>query len=224
MFFENVDPSEIVFKEKLFSSDYSVIFLVILRNHSCVMKVHHGRGPRRFYEPKNRELDIHVLESTAYRRLKEQGLCDHGIVPHFLGTIEKFDPRQCQPFLNTFVGDEYPPNAIFLEYIPNLEMINLHNCTQKRLDALVRGVQEIHKASIRHRDPKPRNMMIIKDNPGRVVWIDFDRAETYDKEQLTERQKVLLDEEEMMVIEFRECLQADIAKGKLDKAYIFYCT
>jgi tRNA A-37 threonylcarbamoyl transferase component Bud32 len=123
-----------------------------------------------------------------------------------LGTIEKFDSRQCQPFLNTFVDDKYPPSAIFLEYIPNLEMINLHNCTQKRLDSLVRHIQEIHKASIRHRDPKPRNMMIIKDDPGRVVWIDFDRAETYDKEQLTKRQNDLLDEEEMMVIEFRECL------------------
>ena len=35
--------------------------------------------------------DIHVLETTAYTRLKEQGLCERGIVPDFLGSMRKFD-------------------------------------------------------------------------------------------------------------------------------------
>ncbi|EER42935.1 conserved hypothetical protein [Histoplasma capsulatum H143] len=35
----NIKPSEIVFKVKLFASDYSVIFLVIVRGQICVMKV-----------------------------------------------------------------------------------------------------------------------------------------------------------------------------------------
>ncbi|CAI7652094.1 unnamed protein product [Penicillium glandicola] len=93
------------------------------------MKVHHGRGPRCYYEPEDVELDIHVLEATAYTRLKEQGLCDRGIVPDFLGSMRKFDPALCQPHLKKFLDDEYPPSAIFLEYIAGLEMIILDNYT-----------------------------------------------------------------------------------------------
>ncbi|ODH45572.1 hypothetical protein GX48_08351 [Paracoccidioides brasiliensis] len=264
----NIKPSEIVFKAKLFASDYSVIFLVIVHGQICVMKVHHGRGPRRYYEPKDRELDIHVLESAAYRRLRDRGLyreldihvlesaayrrlrdrglCERGVIPRFLGTMEKFDPKPCQPYLKMFLDDKYLPSAIFLEYIPNLEMIHLHNYTQRRKDNFLKGIQEIHGAGVRHRDPKPRNMMIVKDDSERVVWIDFDRAETYNL-PVTDEQKRLLDEEEEIVLGFWDCLvsapiaarlrgfatdskshyllqQADCAKGKLDEAYLFYCT
>ncbi|KAH3208981.1 hypothetical protein KXV77_008236, partial [Aspergillus fumigatus] len=93
-----------------------------------------------------RELDIHVLECSAYRRLKEHGLCDSGLVPNFLGSMRKFDPHLCQPHLNSFLYDEHLPSAIFLDYIPDLEMINIHNCTEKRLNNLITGVQEIHRA------------------------------------------------------------------------------
>lgn len=36
---ENVTPSEIIFSKKLFASDFSVVFLVTVRNQECVMKV-----------------------------------------------------------------------------------------------------------------------------------------------------------------------------------------
>lgn len=49
------------------------------------------------YEP-DRELDIHVLESRAYQRLKGHGLWDCGIVLQFYGVIEKFHPRQYLPY------------------------------------------------------------------------------------------------------------------------------
>ncbi|KKA19530.1 hypothetical protein T310_6487 [Rasamsonia emersonii CBS 393.64] len=188
------------------------------------MKVHHGRGPRKYYEPKDRELDIHVLESTAYRRLKQHGLCDRGLVPQFYGTIEKIDPWCYQPDLKDFLEDIYPPSAILLEYIPDLEMIQLQNYTNKRMDNLIEGLKELHKALIRHGDPKPRNMMVVKNDPERVIWIDFDRAETYDQDQMTQKQKALIKEEEEIVISFKDCLEADYAKGKLEEAYIFYCT
>ncbi|OAT02072.1 uncharacterized protein BDCG_17367 [Blastomyces dermatitidis ER-3] len=61
MEFNNIKSSEIIFKEKLFASDYSVIFLVMVSGRICVMKVHHGRGPRRYYEPK----DLHWHGPTA---------------------------------------------------------------------------------------------------------------------------------------------------------------
>lgn len=224
MSFENVVPTEILFKGKLHASKYAAIFLVVVRGHKCVMKVvslldgayqltsllkylqHHGRGPRRYYEPEGRELDIHVLECSAYRRLKEHGLCDSGLVPNFLESMRKFDPHLCQPHLNSFLYDEHLPSAIFLDYIPDLEMINIHNCTEKRLNNLITGVQEIHRALVRHRDPKPRNMMVVRNDPERVVWIDFDRAETYDEGEISDDERRLLREEEEIVVGFAECL------------------
>ncbi|KAJ5577938.1 uncharacterized protein N7459_006902 [Penicillium hispanicum] len=221
---ENVKPTEVVFLKKLFASAFSVVFLVNVRDQQCIMKVHHGRGPRRYYEPANRELDLHVLESTAYNRLKEQGLCDSGVVPNFLGSIRKFDPSPCQPHLKMFLDDEYLPSAIFLEYIAGLEMIGLHNYTQQRMDNIITGIRQIHKALVRHRDPKPRNMMVVTDSPDRIVWIDFDRAETYNEEQITTEQRKLLEEEEEIVDGLKVCLASDYEKGKLEDAYLFYCT
>ncbi|KAH8435124.1 uncharacterized protein LDX57_012753 [Aspergillus melleus] len=241
---DDIELTEILFLKKLFSSAFSVIFLVNVRNQQCIMKVHHGRGPRRYYEPENRELDIHVLESTAYTRLKERGLCDRGIVPNYLGAVRKFDPSLCQPHLKDFLNDEYLPSAIFLEYIVGLEMISLDIYTQERMDNFVAGIRQIHKAFVRHRDPKPRNMMVVKDTPDRVVWLDFDRAETYDEEGITSEQARLIEEEQEIVTGFKICLvsaptteksiaasypkshqqESDYAKGKLDEAYNFYCT
>lgn len=38
-----------------------------------------------------------------------------------------------------------------------------------------------------HSDIHPRNMMILEDDPERAIWIDFDRAQTFNTD-LTERQ------------------------------------
>ncbi|KAJ9225219.1 hypothetical protein DTO027B5_6505 [Paecilomyces variotii] len=221
---ENVTPSEIIFSKKLFASDFSVVFLVTVRNQECVMKVHHGRGPPRYYERKDRELDIHVLETTAYTRLRDKGLCDQGIVPRFLGSMRKFDQSLCQPYLEMFLDDEYPPSAIFLEYIPNMEMITLNNYTQQRMDNLIAGIREIHKTLVLHGDLKPRNMMVVKDDPERVIWIDFDRAATYEEASITDSEKSLLEDEEITLVYFKQFMENDLAKGKLEDAYIFYCT
>lgn len=85
-------------------------------------------------------------------------------------------------------------------------MIQLQNYTNKRMDNLIEGLKELHKALIRHGDPKPRNMMVVKNDPERVIWIDFDRAETYDQDQMTQKQKALIKEEEEIVISFKDCL------------------
>ncbi|OKL59039.1 hypothetical protein UA08_05873 [Talaromyces atroroseus] len=144
MALHNVHPSEISFKEQLFEPQFSAIFLITMRNQTCVMKVHHGRGPPRYYEPQDRELDIHVLESTAYHRLKDRGLY---------------------------------------------------------------GIRQIHKALVVHGDPKPRNMMVVRDDEAdRVVWLDFDRAETYDEDRLTDEEMQLMGEEEETMVGFKELL------------------
>lgn len=127
-------------------------------------------------------------------------------MPNFLGSIRKFDPSPYQPWLRKFTEDEYLPSAIFLDYIPNLETIQFQNCTPKRMDNFLSGIREIHRAYVLHEDPKPRNMKIVKDDPERVVWIDFDRAMTFDEQTITETQKWWLEEEEIMVSEFHEAL------------------
>ena len=73
------------------------------------------------------EHEIFICESTAYRRLKERGLCDKGFVPQFYGTVEKIQPKLWKPHLDMFLKDKLLPNAILIEYIPHMEMIDLPN-------------------------------------------------------------------------------------------------
>ena len=168
-------------------------------------------------------------------------MCARGLVPDFFGSMRKFDPTPCQPHLKMFLADEYPPSAIFLEYIPNLEMISLQTYTPQRMQNLISAIQEINRAFVLHNDPKPRNMMVVKDDPERVVWLDFDRAKTYDEQLVTDEERQSLEEEVEMVTDFQQCLvslisphipfsvshcaqEADYKIGKLEQAYIFYCT
>ena len=76
-----------------------------------------------------------------------------------------------------------------LEYIPNMEMIVWENHTEERGQAMIRGIDYIHKALVLHADVYPRNIMVLKDGPKRVVWLDFDRAESYDVAAVTEEQQ-----------------------------------
>jgi serine/threonine protein kinase len=141
------------------------------------------------------------------------GLCDRGIVPQFYGAIERLDLLHYQPHLRMFLDDKHPPNAILLEYIPNMEMIYPYNYTKKRGEALIRGIQEIHRALVLHCDAKPRNMMIIRDDPERVVWLDFDRAQTYHADSFTERQRGFIKDEELMVSQLANSLVSDQLLG-----------
>lgn len=57
------------------------------------------------------------------------------------------------------------------------------------------GIREIHNVLIEHSDVYPRNMMVVDDDPERAIWIDFDRAQTFNASTLTERQQGWLDYE-----------------------------
>ena len=156
--------------------------------------------------PLERETDIHICEIAAYERLKEYGLCDSGIIPDFYGSIKAIDPKLCQPYLDIFLDDKNPPNALLLEYIPSMEMILPQHYTPQRAKNLVYGIRQIHKAAVLHCDVKPRNIMVIKGDPQRIVWLDFDRAQTYDKLKMSRRQMQSILEEELMVSQFAELL------------------
>jgi serine/threonine protein kinase len=104
-----------------------------------------------------------------------------------------------------FLNDEFLPNAILIEYIPKMQMIDLSTFSKDRLDKLVSILKEIHGAKILHRDPYPRNMMVVPGNPDRILWIDFDRAQIYSN-PLTPRQREWFDGEAELMKELAEGL------------------
>ncbi|EEH41501.2 hypothetical protein PAAG_03064 [Paracoccidioides lutzii Pb01] len=92
-----------------------------------------------------------------------------------------------------------------------MEMIYPHNFTKDRGEALIRGIREIHRALVLHCDTKPRNMMIVRNDPERVVCF-------------TERQRGYIEDEELMVSQLADSLEADHAQGEIAETYLYYCT
>lgn len=137
---------------------------------------------------------------SAPRSVWNQWSWDHSTV---LGVIENIDPALWQPHLRAFVEDEYRPTAILLEYIPNMEELHWSNYTEKRMRNFVDGMKEIHGALIEHSDVYPRNMMIVKGDPERAIWIDFDRAQTF-QGPLTQLQEEWIAFEKLLVEEIAE--------------------
>ncbi|KKZ60905.1 hypothetical protein EMCG_00666 [[Emmonsia] crescens] len=212
--FNDVKPSDVVFLENLRESKYSAVFKVQVREKTCVMKVHRDRGSSS-HDPPYREMNLFIRESTAYRRLKAKGFCDRGVIPNFYGTITKIEATDW-PDLHMFHEDKLPPNAILIEYIPNMQQIDLSNFSESYLHRFRGILHEIHKARVYHGDAYPRNMMI---SPGktttRVLWIDFDSAQTFPEEgALTSRQKMWIEQEVELVDYFVKNLPEDYKEAE----------
>lgn len=77
----------------------------------------------------------------------QQGTCTP-----ILWHSENLDVQQFRPHLDMFLEDEYAPSGVFLEYIPNIQMILPHYYTRERVENFINGIQEIHKAMILHLD------------------------------------------------------------------------
>ncbi|KAK2741034.1 hypothetical protein FQN57_005771 [Myotisia sp. PD_48] len=122
-----------------------------------------------------------------------------GITPKFYGVIENIDINQCRPHLDHF-PDRFPM-AIILEYIPNLVEINWENYNEKRAAKFVDYIDQIHKALVKHGDMHPRNLMTVAGDEERAIYIDFDRAKTFDDEPEPREQGFL---------EFESLVAADI--------------
>ncbi|KAL7662254.1 hypothetical protein ACMYSQ_001601 [Aspergillus niger] len=216
-----LNPSEVEFLEKLKESKYSVVFKVRFRERTCVMKVYHDRGPSE-WDPPYREVNIFISESTAYHRLQSKGLCQRGVIPDFYGTIRKIQPANW-PSLSMFLNDKLPPNAILIEYIPNLQQIDLSNYSPKRLAKFREIFDDIHAAGVLHADPKPRNMMVSLSEDDRVLWIDFDSAQTFPEGgDLSPRQRKWIEGEDEMVDYFVDALAKDFEEGKLNRTISYY--
>ncbi|OAQ99373.1 hypothetical protein LLEC1_06076 [Akanthomyces lecanii] len=181
--------SNVKFIQRLHKSRHSQLFHVEALGRECVLKVvkhqYHAHIRRNDYV---HESKLFTWESTAYRRLKETGICAKGLVPDFYGAVTAIEAKKW-PELKSFNDDLSPPNGIFIECIPGLERIHLGNYTQERLDKLTEMLAEIHAVRVLHDDGDPRNMaMTFSGEKERVLWVDFDRALKFPTDQpLTER-------------------------------------
>lgn len=124
------------------------------------------------------------------------------MVPNFYSVIEQINPVSCQPFLKWFLKDKLLPNAILIEYILDLHEIDLSTFSDYRIAALCTILKNIHRVEIYHGDPYPQHMMVQKYTK-RVLWIDFDHAQTF-SERGWESQWIM--DEKEMVDEFLNAL------------------
>ena len=114
--------------------------------------------------------------------------------------IENINPEDWDLMLGPFLFDEFPPNAIILEYIPGMSKFWIENYSRKRAEGFIHLIQEIHKAGVVHDDIYPRNMIVFDDDPERGMWIDFDRAQVDDGSFYTpESIQRLMKEEDALV-------------------------
>ncbi|OJJ68165.1 hypothetical protein ASPBRDRAFT_58207 [Aspergillus brasiliensis CBS 101740] len=200
----DITLSEVTVIETIKTSPVSCIFRTVWGDKFCILKVYHTPEPGS-RSNRNRETDPFKCESTAYMRLQEYGLCDRGHIPDFYGIIKQINPVRYLPYLQDFVADTLYPNAILMEYIPDIHPIDLSNYSEKRLHKLQQILLEIHQAQVYHGDPYPRNMM-VQTTSDRVLWMDFDRARTFTSQSIKQRHLDWLDRETRLMDEFVEGL------------------
>ena len=123
-------------------------------------------------------------------------------MPDFYGTVTNIESTRW-PELHKFHNDELPANAVLIEYIPKLERIHMGNRTEQRMNRLREILVEIHAARVLHDDVYPRNMGLCPGTngaPDRLLWFDFDRAETFPLDKpLPERQAEWFEEEQWLM-------------------------
>jgi hypothetical protein len=120
--------------------------------------------------------------------------------------MENPDPVVFQPHLDAFSNDKYLPCAILLEYIPQMRDIDTITYSEERWERAVEGIELIHEALVLHKDTYPKNTVITSDHPERVLWIDFDRAETYEEDHVAPKQKDWIDLEFECIVDMGRLL------------------
>ncbi|RAH80108.1 serine/threonine protein kinase [Aspergillus japonicus CBS 114.51] len=146
-----MDPCNINIIRQITCYDLSAIFEVDLNGHKYALKVFHDNGDSGYTE-KGRDLNRFRRDLDAYKKLLTSGVCARGF------------PR---------------PRAILLEYFPYAESLNCVDYSDAHLPQAIEGMHEIHRAGVHHQDIYPKNLLLVRGNPGRLVWIDFDVATTF---------------------------------------------
>ncbi|KAL3468845.1 serine/threonine protein kinase [Aspergillus californicus] len=199
----HVDPSKIHIIREIACSDASSIFEVDLDG-----QLFHDNGDPGFTE-KGRDLNRYRCEVNAYKKLLTCGT--RGFVPTFYGFIDQIDPAAFHPAFQHFARDKLKPSAILLEYLPNAEPLNCVNYSVALYPQAIERLKEIHRAGVLHRDLYPRNLLLVRGNPDRLVWIDFDVATTFT--DFSPEQLARCDHEIALVTDLGELLREDEAEG-----------
>lgn len=173
-----MDISNINIIRQITCSDSSAIFEAELDGQKYALKLFHDNGDPGYTE-NGRDLNRFRCELNAYKKLLASGACARGFVPKFYGYINRMDPAAFQPALQSFARDKLWPRAILLEYFPNAESLNCVNYSDALYPQAIEGMHEIHRAGVHHRDIYPKNLLLVRGNPDRLVWIDFDVATTF---------------------------------------------
>ncbi|CAG8176284.1 unnamed protein product [Penicillium salamii] len=172
----DISPSDIVIRREINSSTSSTIYEIELAGKPYAIKLFHDNGDSG-YTKEGRDLNRFRCELNAYHSLRKFGVCDRGFVPAFHGFIDRVDPTAFHPPLECFIGDEFQPRVIFLEYLADIERLNCVNYSEDLFRGAIQGIQEIHNAFVHHDDIYPKNMLVVSGK--RIVWIDFDIATTF---------------------------------------------
>ncbi|EQL33949.1 hypothetical protein, variant 1 [Blastomyces dermatitidis ATCC 26199] len=121
-----------------------------------------------------------------------------------------------------FINDTELPSAIFIEYIPNMHQLHLDTFFKDCMTKFVWVIKAITAALVMHNDLKARNFMIT---PGeRVVLLDFNRARIYNNNIITAEQQEWLQENVQIVQDLGCLLEMDVAEGRLNHSYLYFCT
>ncbi|GAB1196507.1 hypothetical protein APSETT444_005778 [Aspergillus pseudonomiae] len=67
-------------------------------------------------------------------------------------------------------------------------------------------LDDIHSVQVLYGDPMPRNMMVSLGEDERVLWIDFDSAQTFSEGGRSPRQQEWIEEEDELVDYFVDAL------------------
>ncbi|KAL2374416.1 hypothetical protein RJZ57_001096 [Blastomyces gilchristii] len=150
------------------------------------------------------------------------GVAEKGYVPQFYRSMEKLEPEFWQPNLNVFINDTELPSAIFIEYILNMRQLHLDIFSKDHMTKFVQVIKAITAALVMHNDLKARNFMVTSGE--RVVLLDFDRARTYNNNTITAEQQEWLREDVQIVQDLGCLLEMDVAEGRLNHSYLYFCT
>ena len=92
--------------------------------------------------------------------------------------------------MDMFLDDLWSPNAVLIKYVADMYEMDLSTFSKSRLASLRTILRQFQKAEVFHGDAYPRNMMVVSGKPDRVLWIDFDSAQTFpENKPLTQRQQ-----------------------------------
>ncbi|PLN74754.1 hypothetical protein BDW42DRAFT_199779 [Aspergillus taichungensis] len=165
---------------------------------------------------------LEVLKRSSYSvvfkvRFQERIYVMKVLKYHDRGPSE-FDPPDRE--VNLFVSESTAYCRMKLKGLCERGVIP--NFSEQRLSKLRSILDDIHKAKVLHGDSKPRNMMVSSGGNDRVLWIDFDSAQTFAEGDLSPRQEKWIEEEVELINYFVDALPRDFNEGRLSRTLSYY--